>query len=162
MQVHVNSLCEGDLFGAPDAAPEVSGALLNMLQPPQANLYARSIAAAASASSSSASESEYQPLLQPMGHTWLVIDAPLRGGLADRLAPLLHGQPVWCTDGTRFRIQHGQRLLWECSDLRLASPLTLSSVGVLCVHTPLVNAATVVQDCHAKIMASSMLLDEVS
>jgi hypothetical protein len=164
LQVHINSLSDRELFGSPDGlnfSNLGSAALLGMLQPPEANLYARQVAAAASGGTDKSGSAKCQLLPQPAGHRWLVVDAPLQGGHADRLSPLLLGQPVWCADGTRVRVQCDERLLWECVDLHQASPLTLSTVGVCCVNQPLINAAQMVQACRTRILAESSLLNEV-
>lgn len=165
LQVHINSLSDRELFGSTDGLNSGklgSAALLGMLQPPDANLYARGIAAAAASDGADKSCSAGCQLLpQATGHRWLIVDAPLHGGHSDRISPLLLGQPVWCADGTRTRIQRDQRLIWECVDLHQASPLTLSTVGVCVVNMPLINAAQVVQDCRGQILAASPLLDEV-
>ena len=108
LQVHINSLSDRELFGSLDGCSSSSigsAALLGMLHPPEANLYAREIAAAASHGAEKSDSAGCQVLPQPTGHCWLIIDAPLHGGHADRLSPLLLGQPVWCADGTRTRVQ---------------------------------------------------------
>ena len=164
LQVHINSLSDKELFGSPDGRNLSSlgtPAMLSMMQPPEANLYAREIAAAASHGAEKLDGAGCQLLPQPTGHCWLIVDAPLHGGHADRLSPLLLGQPVWCADGTRTRVQRDQRLIWECVDLHQASPLTLSNVGVCVVNMPLINADRVVQDCLGQILAASSLIDQV-
>jgi hypothetical protein len=164
LQVHINSLSERELFGSPDRhnfSNLGSAALLGMLQPPEPNLYARQVAAAASQTTDKSGSAHRQMLPQPAGHRWLVIDAPLHGGHADRLSPLLLGQPVWCADGTRVRVQGDERLIWECVDLHQASPLTLSTAGVCYVNKPLINAVQVVQDCCRNILEESPLLNKV-
>lgn len=157
----MNSLSHRELFGCPDglrSSTQGAAALLGMLQPPAPNLYARGIAAVASTGSDKPGNSSCKMLPQPAGHSWVIVDAPLHGGHADRLVPLLLGQPVFCADGTRARIQHNTRLLWECVDLQQASPLTLSSVGVCVVNMPMIDASQALQDCREKILSSSPLI----
>lgn len=77
------------------------------------------------------------------------------------LAPLLLGQAVWCSDGTRARIHGGQRLLWECTDLKEATPLIISSVGICAVPPALIDAYSIIDGVEDAAMARCPLLRRV-
>lgn len=74
------------------------------------------------------------------------------------LAPLLLGQAVWCNDGTRARIHGGQRLLWECTDLKGATPLIISCVGICAVPPALIDAYAIIDGVEDAARARCPLL----
>lgn len=145
MQVHANALSLNEVFGTSKSHLNVDsrGVLGSVLKPTEPCIHARKVAAVAACSSAGAATPNYQPHSKA-GHVWLVLDCALRGGHADLLVPLLLGEAVWCNDGTRVRIHSGQRLLWECTDLREASPLIMSSVGVCVVSPRLIDAYAII------------------
>lgn len=135
-----------ELFGSSRMRAEVndSGIIGSVLHPTEPGIHARTVASAAAGGDPGASAESVRPPHFAAGHSWLVIDCALEGGHADQLAPLLLGQAVWCSDGTRARVHGGQRLLWECTDLKGATPLTISTVGICAVPPALIDAYAII------------------
>lgn len=154
--MHANALSVEEVFGtAPlQHAADSRGILGSVLHPTEPRTDARTAAAAVAKET----EASVCPPPAQAGRLWLVLDCALDGGQADRLVPLLLGQAVWCSDGTRVRVHSGQRLLWECTDLSQASPLVMSSVGVCAVPPTLIDAYAVIGGAQDTALAMCPLL----
>eukprot|EP00892_Ulva_mutabilis_P005207 jgi/Ulvmu1/3058/UM015_0098.1 len=154
--IHLNSLSLREVLGSSGAPLDKNsrGILGRLLHPTEPQIHARTAAAVAA----NPNNSSRRPPQSPAGNLWLVIDCALQGGHADGLVPLLLGQAVWCHDGTRARVHGGQRLLWECTNLKEASPLILSSVGVCAVPPTLIDAYAVIDAVQDTALATCPLL----
>lgn len=159
VQVLPGAFSEAALFGSSyddDGDQDVKGALWHLLQPLEPLAGAAATAHAFSNAANQATVSS-----DSASRHWLVLDGSMQGAVADRLAPLLHGQALSVGCGQSVSVSAHSNLIWETTSLAALSPAVLAHVGVCAVQQPVVGAHKLLGSLQAEVLAACPEVDQV-